>query len=269
MNAQEKLKLKLKDNLHVCVGLDADIKKIPPHLHATENPIFEFNKRIIDVTYKNVCAYKLNFAFYEKEGAWGLEQLLKTKEYIPHEIMTIADAKRGDIGNTSIMYASAIFDEMQFDSVTLNPYMGFDSIVPFQQYKDKLSFILALTSNKSALDFEKLRLNNGKLLFQQIIEKVNSWNANKNLGIVFGATNEKELEQNISLFDDLFILLPGIGAQGGNLNSILKIFKQNNNSNYFINISRSIIYSDNTKQFQTAVKKKLQSYNEVIFSFLS
>ncbi|RPI71495.1 MAG: orotidine-5'-phosphate decarboxylase, partial [Ignavibacteriales bacterium] len=217
MNALDKLKKKNTEGKFICVGLDTDLEKIPHHLHSLNDPILEFNKKIIEATSDYAAAYKINFAFYEKLGSEGFDILFKTKEFIPKNILTIADAKRGDIGNTSKYYADAVFNYFGFDSITVNPYMGGDSVKPFLEFEDKLIFILALTSNPGADDFEKLLLKDGSFLFQEVIKKVNDWNNQNNCGIVFGATKIHELKENITSFGKLAVLLPGVGAQGGSL----------------------------------------------------
>jgi len=266
MIALEKLSKKTVMCLHICVGLDTDIKKIPQHLLNSIDPIFEFNKIIIEKTASYACAYKMNFAFYEKNGAKGIETLYKTIEQIPSDILTIADAKRGDIGNTSELYAQSIFDHFHFDSVTLHPYMGFDSLSPFLNYKDKINFILALTSNSGSVDFEKQKLTNGKFLYQFVIEKVNEWNANLNCGIVFGATNSQELKDNITSFKSLPVLLPGVGTQGGSLEETVQTFTEHKNNNYLINVSRALIYTDNTSKFGDLVNQSIKRLDRVIRS---
>lgn len=264
MKALEKLAKKFNDGLHICVGLDSDIKKIPMHLHNYSDPVFEFNKEIINKTKSVAAAYKLNLAFYEKDGIKGLQTLEKTLAEIPSGVLTIGDAKRGDIGNTSKMYAESLFEHLNFDSSTLHPYMGKDSIQPFLDFDDKLNFILVLTSNPGNADFEKQKLRNGKFLFQEVLEKVNEWNANNNCGIVFGATNPEELEENIPGFKNLPVLLPGVGSQGGSLEEVVKIFQSNHNNNYLINISRALIYSDSSESFAETALEKLKEYNSVI-----
>jgi len=266
MTAQQKLQQKLNQNSHICVGLDTDIKKIPQHLHNISSPIVDFNKIIIGCTYKDAAAYKINFAFYEKDGTKGIDNLYKTLELIPKDVLTIADAKRGDIGNTSQMYAESIYNHFNFDSITLHPYMGFDSLSPFLDYKDKINFILALTSNKGSEDFEKLKLSDGKLLYQKVIEKVIEWNKNQNCGIVFGATNSSELKDNISSIKNLPVLVPGVGVQGGSLEEVVRIFKDNNSNQFLINVSRSLIYADSTINFATATSKAIKDYNSLIRS---
>ena len=264
MTALEKLDNKNNDGKFICVGLDTDIEKIPPHLKNCIDNIFEFNKQIIESTSENTAAYKFNLAFYESEGIAGLKQLEKSLELIPEDTLTIGDAKRGDIGNTARMYAKSLFEHFNFDSATLNPYMGYDSISPFLEYKDKLSFILSLTSNKGADDFEKATLKDGKKLYQLIINKVNDWNTKHNCGIVFGATQIDELEKNISTFEQLPVLVPGVGAQGGNLEDVINSFINREQMRLLINVSRSIIYKDNSNDFATAANEELLRLNSII-----
>lgn len=264
MNAVEKLISKFNSGKHICVGLDSDINKIPKHLLKFDDPIYQFNKAIINSTKENAAAYKLNLAFYEKDGIKGLRTLEKTLEQIPDDILTIGDAKRGDIGNTSQMYASSLFDHFNFDASTLHPYMGQDSLQPFLDYKHKLNFILVLTSNQGSSDFEKQKLSNGKFLYQEVLHKVNEWNQNNNCGIVFGATNPNELEENFSLFNNLPVLLPGVGSQGGDLETVVEIFKKNSSKNYLINVSRALIYADDSTGFAETSALKLIEYNSKI-----
>ena len=264
MLAKEKLQNRLNNGYHICVGLDSDIRKIPNHLRNKKNAILEFNKAIISETHDIAAAYKINLAFYEKEGKEGFEALSKTLELIPKDVFIIGDAKRGDIGNTSQMYAESLFEHFKFDSTTLSPYMGYDSIKPFIDFKDNINFILALTSNPGSHDFEKLDLVSGKKVYQEVIHKVNEWNKNKNLGIVFGATNLEELIANINNFGDLYVLLPGVGAQGGDMESIVKTFNDYNIENYLINISRALIYADGTEKFASVSRQILQNYNSII-----
>ena len=266
MTAQQKFQKRIDKCFHICVGLDTDFNKIPKHLQNNSSPIVEFNKIIVENTYNEAAAYKINFAFYEKDGAQGIDNLYKTLEFIPNDVLTIADAKRGDIGNTSQMYAHSIYNHFKFDSVTLNPYMGFDSLSPFLDYKDKINFILALTSNKGSEDFEKLKLSDGKYLYQKVIEKINEWNKNQNCGIVFGATNSSELRDNISNIKILPVLVPGVGVQGGSLEEVVKIFKENNSNQYLINVSRSLIYSDQTINFAKTTSQTIKDYNSLISS---
>lgn len=264
VSAQEKLRLKTENDLHICVGLDSDKNKIPKHLLKFDDPVYEFNKKIISRTNKLAAAYKLNLAFYESEGIEGLKTLEKTLSEIPNDVLVIGDAKRGDIGNTSKMYASSLFDHFHFDASTLHPYMGSDSVEPFLEYNDKLNFILVLTSNPSSFDFEKQQLKNGKYLYQHVLTKAHDWNKNKNCGIVFGATQVDELKQNIKLIGKLPTLLPGVGSQGGSLEDVVKIFNDAGSNNYLINISRALIYADNTEDYADVSKKKLEEHNKKI-----
>lgn len=264
MSALEKLIFKNQKKKFICVGLDTDLKKIPESLLREKNPIIEFNRRIIEATKDLAAAYKLNFAFYEADGLNGLKNLEKTLKYIPENILTIGDAKRGDIGNTSKMYAASIFDKFGFDAITLHPYMGYDSLSPFIEYSEKLNFILALTSNPGADDFEKLRLKDGTYLFQKIINSVKQWNEKRNCGIVFGATNIEELTENLNLIDNLPVLLPGVGAQGGKLEDVVEAFKKSARTNYLVNISRGIIYKDSSENFDKSAFDEIKKLNSLI-----
>lgn len=268
MKAVEKLSYQNSKNKFICVGLDSDIQKIPKHLLKEVDPVYEFNKIIIEETAEFAAAYKLNFAFYENEGIKGFETLLKTIQLIPSDIMIIADAKRGDIGNTSKMYAQSVFDYFKCDAVTLHPYMGSDSIKPFLEYSDKLNFILALTSNPGAEDFEKLKLEDGSFLYQRIIKTVRNWNAQNNCGIVFGATKLEELKENITSFGELPVLLPGVGAQGGSLIDVVSCFINAGRQNYLINSSRGIIYKDGSVKFGNAAKQEIIRLNSQISGLL-
>jgi orotidine-5'-phosphate decarboxylase len=269
MTAQEKLNKKLKEGKHICVGLDTDISKIPMYLHSEDFPILKFNKIIIDNTYRDAAAYKINFAFYEKDGSAGLDILKQTIKYIPDDILIIGDAKRGDIGNTSEMYAYSLYSQFMVDAATLSPYMGFDSLEPFLHHNDKINFILALTSNKSSVDFEKVELKEGGYLFQRVISKVKEWNKLNNCGIVFGATNIEELKKNIDSFENLYVLLPGIGAQGGSLEEVVSTFKENKFNNFIINISRSLIYKNKTIEFGKKAKIDIENLNYEIITILN
>jgi orotidine-5'-phosphate decarboxylase len=260
-NAVSKLESKAKEAKFICVGLDSDIKKIPGFLLERKDPILEFNKIIIEKTIEHAGSYKLNFAFYESLGEKGLEILRKTVEFIGDDILIIGDAKRGDIGNTSQMYADAVFRELKFDAITAHPYMGTDSVSPFLSYEGKLVFILALTSNPGAADFEKLKLENGSFLYQQVIEQVKKWNVSDNCGIVFGATQLEELKQNISRFGNLPVLLPGVGAQGGSFEDVCAVFKAENKSRFMVNISRGLIYLSGGANFGELAEKAIIGFN--------
>ena len=236
----------------LCVGLDADINKIPKHLLDLEDPIFEFNKQIIDAT-KDLCvAYKPNTAFYESLGAKGWESLEKTIAYIPKDIFTIADAKRGDIGNTSKMYANAFLNTLNFDSVTVAPYMGSDSVMPFLEFKEKWVILLALTSNKGADDFQFF--NNGEeQLFEKVLKQSKNWGTDKNLMYVVGATRPEMFTEIRALVPDSFLLVPGVGAQGGSLSEVCK-YGMNKDCGLLINSSRGIIYAGNDENFAAAAR---------------
>ncbi len=262
MKAIEKLRNKTKKNFHICVGLDTDTEKIPKHLLASDDPIFRFNKEIIDATKNGAAAYKINLAFYEAQGVNGLRALEKTLAEIPSDILTIGDAKRGDIGNTARMYAKALFDELKFDASTLNPLMGYDSLSPFLEYGEKLHFVLGLTSNPGASDFEKLALANGKFLYREIMEKAKTWG--ENVGFVFGATNIGELEANFELLRDVPVLLPGVGAQGGSLEKTANVFYANASRDFLINISRGLIYLDSSENFAYFTSERLKELNKTV-----
>ncbi|MFA6596313.1 MAG: orotidine-5'-phosphate decarboxylase [Ignavibacteriaceae bacterium] len=270
MKSIEKFYSAVNSGKHICVGLDTDIEKIPEHLKKSDDPLFFFNKSIIDATRSEAAAYKLNFAFYEASGIDGLISLKKTIEYIDDEIFIIGDAKRGDIGSTSAMYAKSVYDYFKCDSVTLHPYMGYDSVQPFLEYKDKLNFVLALTSNKSANDFETLTLSTDEKLYQKVIQNVHEWNGQfGNCGIVFGATQIAQLQENIKLINDLPVLLPGVGAQGGSLEEVVTLFTQNHFTHYLINASRSIIYASSGSDFAQKAAEELEKLNTEIARFSS
>jgi orotidine-5'-phosphate decarboxylase len=264
MNAAEKLYNKNQEGKFICVGLDTDINKIPEHLKNSEDAVYKFNREIIEKTHASAAAYKLNFAFYEKSGAKGFEILKRTIDLIPDDILIIGDAKRGDIGNTAKMYADSIFNNFNCDASTVNPYMGEDSVQPFLQFTGKLHFILTLTSNPGADNFEKLRLENGEFLYQRIIKKVNEWNSNGNCGIVFGATQVNDLNQNLELIGDLPVLLPGVGAQGGSLEEAAGAFKRAGRLNFLINVSRGILYKSRDEDFAEAAKSELDNFNQIV-----
>ena len=234
----------------LCVGLDPDIEKIPKHLLETEDPIFEFNKAIVDATLPYAIAYKPNVAFYESLGIYGWQALKKTIEYIPHEVFTIADAKRGDIGNTSNKYAEAFFKKMSFDAITLSPYMGQDSVTPFLNHKDKWAILLASTSNVGALNFQELIIENsgGQKVYEKVIEISSQWGSDQNLMYVVGATRVDTLTHIRKILPDHFLLIPGVGAQGGDLDMVCK-YAMNDSGGLLINSARSIIYADSTVDF--------------------
>lgn len=254
----------------LCIGLDVDLNKIPKYLLNLEDPIFEFNKAIIDATHDLCVSYKPNTAFYEAYGIKGWQSLQKTIEYINlnyPEIFTIADAKRGDIGNTSTMYAKAFFEDLNFDSVTVAPYMGKDSVEPFLAFEDKHTIMLALTSNEGAFDFQVLETN-GKELYKQVLETSKGWKNSKNLMYVVGATKAEYFIEIRKIVPDSFLLVPGVGAQGGNLQDVCN-YGMNENVGLLINSSRGIIYASNQIDFAQKAREealKLQHEMEVILN---
>jgi len=267
MNRQELIfQIKQKQSF-LCVGLDTDIKKIPTHLLELEDPIFEFNKQIIDAT-KDLCvAYKPNIAFYESMGVSGWNSLQKTLEYIPKNIFTIADAKRGDIGNTSNMYARVFFENMSFNAVTVTPYMGKDSVEPFLEFENKWAIILALTSNKGGLDFQKIEDRNGKQLFEQVLETSQTWGTDENMMYVVGATRAEQLSEIRKIIPNHFLLVPGVGAQGGNLKDVAK-YGMNSDCGLLVNSSRGIIYAGNGTDFAEKARIEAQKLQQEMAAIL-
>ena len=252
----------------LCIGLDVDLNKIPSHLLNEKDPIFAFNKAIIDATHHFCVAYKPNTAFYEAYGIKGWQSLEKTIQYLNTnypEIYTIADAKRGDIGNTSTMYAKAFFEDLAFDSVTVAPYMGKDSIEPFLAFENKHTIMLALTSNEGAFDFQTKEVN-GKELYKEVLETSKSWKNSENLMYVVGATKATYFKEIRKIVPTSFLLVPGVGAQGGNLQDVCK-YGLSENIGLLINSSRGIIYASNNEDFgnKAALKaKELQQEMAII-----
>ncbi len=248
-----------KKKSFLCIGLDVDLNKIPQHLLQEEDPIFAFNKAIIDATHHLCVAYKPNTAFYEAYGLKGWKSLERTIQYLNKnhpEIFTIADAKRGDIGNTSTMYAKAFLEDLEFDSVTVAPYMGKDSVEPFLAFKDKHTILLALTSNQGAFDFQTKTID-GKELYKQVLETSKTWENSKNLMYVVGATKAKFLADIRQIIPESFLLVPGVGAQGGNLQEVCK-YGMNSQIGLLINSSRGIIYASKEKDFAYAAALKAE-----------
>ena len=238
----------------LCVGLDTDLKKIPAHLLKESDPIFAFNKAIIDATAEYAVAYKPNIAFYESYGVKGWQSLEKTINYLNQnypEVFTIADAKRGDIGNTSKMYAEAFFNAFEFDSVTVAPYMGVDSVVPFLEFKDKWVILLALTSNQGAFDFQFIEDANGVALFENVVRKAQEWATPDQLMFVLGATKTEYLERVRAAAPESFFLVPGVGAQGGSLKDVLEK-ATNDDYGVLVNSTRGIIYQSAGEDFAEA-----------------
>lgn len=268
MNRQEIINQIQEKRSFLCIGLDTDIKKIPSHLLDNDDPVFEFNKQIIDAT-KDLCvAYKPNIAFYESMGISGWNSLNKTLDYIPKDIFTIADAKRGDIGNTSRMYARAFFENMNFDAVTIAPYMGEDSVTPFLDFQDKWAIILALTSNKGGLDFQTIKSEKGKPLFEQVLESSIGWGTDRDVMYVVGATRTQQLALVRKIIPNHFLLVPGVGAQGGSLEAVAK-YGMNDDCGLLVNSSRGIIYACSDLDFAKRAReeaKKLQYKMNVLLS---
>ena len=247
----------------LCVGLDVDLNKIPKHLLALEDPIFEFNKAIIDATHDLAVSYKPNTAFYEAYGIKGWQSLQKTINYINEnhpDIFTIADAKRGDIGNTSSMYAKAFFEDLNFDSVTVAPYMGKDSVEPFLAFENKHTIMLALTSNAGAIDFQTLTVD-GTDLYKQVLETSKTWKNSENLMYVVGATKAEYFTEIRKIVPDSFLLVPGVGAQGGSLQEVCK-YGMNATVGLLINSSRAIIYASNGTDFAEKAREEALKMQE-------
>jgi orotidine-5'-phosphate decarboxylase len=252
----------------LCVGLDTDTDKIPAFLKEYPDPIFEFNKRIIDATHDLCIAYKPNAAFYEKHGVKGLQSLIVTSKYLPKDCLSIIDAKRGDIGNTSDMYAKTFFDEeaagMDFDAITISAYMGNDAVMPYLAYEGKWVIILALTSSVGSKDFQYLNTDNG-LLYEAVIKKANTWAGADRIMYVVGATKSTEFTEIRKIAPDHFLLVPGVGAQGGSLEEVCK-YGMNKDCGLIVNSSRAIIYASTGEDFAEAARAealKVQQQMEV------
>jgi orotidine-5'-phosphate decarboxylase len=256
---------------YLCIGLDTDITKIPVHLQKGSDPVFEFNKQIIDATQEYAVAIKPNVAFYEALGPKGWESLQKTIEYAPSSLFKIADAKRGDIGNTSQLYAKAFFDQMNCDAVTVAPYMGEDSVKPFLEFKDKWAILLAHTSNKGADDFQRLETGgSNRKLYEEVIVRSQQWGTPDNMMYVVGATQTDRIADIRKLAPDHFFLVPGIGAQGGDLKEVSKR-GMNGQCGLLVNASRSILYASDGKDFAAAAgreAKKIQQEMEGLLDAL-
>ena len=254
----------------LAIGLDVDLNKIPSHLLETEDPIFEFNKAIIDATHHLCVSYKPNTAFYEAYGLKGWKALEKTINYLNQnypEIFTIADAKRGDIGNTSTMYAKAFLEDLAFDSVTVAPYMGKDSVEPFLAFKNKHTILLALTSNQGAFDFQT-QLIEGKEVYKHVLETSKTWENSENLMYVVGATKAEFLTDIRSIIPNSFLLVPGVGAQGGSLQEVCK-YGMTENVGLLINSSRGIIYASNGTDFAEAAAKNAKVLQQEMEAILN
>jgi orotidine-5'-phosphate decarboxylase len=264
MTFTQKLReIQLKQNSLVCIGLDVDTNKIPLHLQSSANPVLEFNRQLVEATHDLVCAYKPNLAFYEAMGERGLTALRETLKLIPKSVLTIGDGKRGDIGNTAERYTKSLFDDFGFDSVTVNPYMGFDSIEPFLKNPEKGVFLLALTSNPGSKDFQRLKIN-GKPLYEKVARSAKKWNTNQNIGLVVGATHPRELKTIRKIVPEMPLLIPGIGKQGGDLKSAVRDGCDENGQLAIVNASRSIIYASSGKDFAEAARAEAKKMVEEI-----
>lgn len=254
-------------NSYLCVGLDTDETKLPAHLRSSSKSIFEFNKQIIDATSDYCVSYKINTAFYEAMGMRGWEAMEQTVNYIPDTHFKIADAKRGDIGNTSAQYAKAFFETLPFDAITVAPYMGEDSIRPFLDYDDKWTIVLGLTSNKGANDFELQKMGDG-FLYENVIKKVSSWGNPNNLMFVTGATQASQLASIREMVPDHFLLVPGIGFQGGSLQDVTSQGR-NADIGLLVNVSRAIIFASEDENFADEAKAIAMQYQSEMADLLS
>jgi orotidine-5'-phosphate decarboxylase len=270
MNRKELIEQIRTKKSFLCIGLDTDITKIPEYLLDAEDPVYEFNKQIIDATKEYCVSYKINTAFYESRGLAGWQSLIRTWNYLPKDTFSIADAKRGDIGNTSEMYAKAFFQAessgMSFDSVTVAPYMGADSVKPFLKFENKWAIVLGLTSNEGSKDFQFLPVAEETMLFERVIQTVSGWGTNDNIMFVVGATRGESFLTIRKHAPDHFLLVPGVGAQGGNLQDVCK-YGMNKDCGLLINSSRAVIYASSGKDFAEAAAveaRKVQNEMKLI-----
>lgn len=267
MNRQELVQLIRERKSYLCVGLDTDIHKIPKHLLSHPDPIFAFNKAIIDAT-RDICvAYKINTAFYECLGIRGWESLQRTVEYIPKDIFTIADAKRGDIGNTSTYYAKTFYETYGFDSVTVAPYMGRDSVEPFLAFSEKWAIVLGLTSNEGSRDVQQLQLNGG-FVYEQVMKTTASWGSPDNMMFVVGATKADMVADIRRLLPDHFFLVPGVGAQGGSLKDISEK-GMNKEVGLLVNVGRAVIYAGNDERFAEDARAAALQYQAEMATYIT
>ncbi len=267
MNFIDKLlKAQLKSQSLLCVGLDTDPAKLPVHLARTKNAVTTFNRHIIEATSDLVCAYKLNLAFYEALGEGGWRALQETLAFVPQHLITIGDGKRGDIGNTAERYASALYHGFGFDASTVNPYLGFDSVEPFIRSDRHCAFILALTSNEGSADFQRLTIH-GRPLYEKVIQASLRWNTKGNIGLVVGATHPAELKPIRDLAPQMPILIPGIGKQGGDLESAVRFGCDKNGQLAIINASRSVLYASSGKDFADAARTEASQLRDRIQRF--
>ena len=266
MNRSELVSIIRKKRSLLCVGLDTDLDKIPRHLLKEEDPAFAFNKMIIDATKEYAVAYKINTAFYEAQGIDGWKSMQRTLEYIPKEIFTIADAKRGDIGNTSEQYAKTFFYTYPFDSVTVAPYMGEDSVKPFLNFENKWAIVLGLTSNAGSHNFQ-LQQCNTELLYEKVLRTVATWGTKDNTMFVIGATRQEQLKHVRSMLPDHFFLIPGVGAQGGDVSTVCEN-TMNNDGGILINVSRGIIYASIKEDFAAKAMEAAKTYQQQMAVYL-
>ncbi len=266
MTRQELISLIKEKKSYLCVGLDTSLDKIPGHLKSAPGAIFQFNKQIIDAT-KDLCvAYKINTAFYEANGLMGWQAMEQTVNYIPSTHFKIADAKRGDIGNTSSQYAKAFFEVLNFDAITVAPYMGADSVQPFLEYENKWTIVLGLTSNNGSEDFQQLKIGEN-YLYEKIIKKISEWGNKENLMFVVGATKATDLSSIRKIIPDNFLLIPGIGFQGGSLSEVSN-HGLNKDCGLLVNASRAIIYAGKGENFAVEARKKAQQYQTEMMAYL-
>jgi len=264
MNRKQLIEEIFSKKSFLCVGLDTDTKKIPEHLLNTDDPIFEFNRAIIDATAPHCVAYKPNLAFYESAGLKGMAAFERTIAYLTEAYpnhFVIADAKRGDIGNTSSMYARTFFEEYRLDAITVAPYMGEDSVMPFLEYAGKWVILLALTSNKGSRDFQLTADAKGERLFEKVLQTSQHWGNDENMMYVVGATQGKMFEDIRRIVPNHFLLVPGVGAQGGSLHEVCR-FGLNKDCGLLVNSSRGIIYADNTPAFASAAAEKARELQQ-------
>lgn len=266
MNRQELIAAIRAKKSVLCVGLDTDLEKIPKHLFSEEDPVFEFNKAIIDATKDYTVAYKINTAFYEAQGVKGWISMGKTLDYIPKDIFTIADAKRGDIGNTSEQYAKTFFDIYPFDSVTVAPYMGSDSVKPFLQFEGNWAIVLGLTSNAGSADFQ-LQQTGDLQLYEKVLKTVASWGTPDNTMFVIGATRKEQLKHVRELLPEHFFLIPGVGAQGGDVPTVCEN-AMNKDAGILINVSRAVIYAGNDAEFAKRAEEAAKEYQQQMAAYL-
>jgi orotidine-5'-phosphate decarboxylase len=257
-----------KKKSYLCVGLDTDLEKIPKHLRSMPDPVFEFNRQIIDATKEFSVAYKPNTAFYEALGASGWETLQKTLDYIPKDCFTIADAKRGDIGNTSALYAKAFFEKLNFDALTVTPYMGEDSVKPFLNFSGKWVILLIHTSNSGSVDVQQLETRDGRFVYEEVIFASQRWTSADRMMYVVGATKADKIGTIRALAPDHFFLVPGVGAQGGDLEAVSKA-GINAQCGLLVNSSRSIIYASTAEDFADAARNEARKVQQEMSEYLN